>query len=61
MKNLLKKVVGANENEDFRQEWLKKVLAAVPAGYRLLDAGAGELQNKKWCNHLSYEIGRAHV
>lgn len=54
MRNLLKKVVGANENEEFRQEWLKKILAAVPAGHRLLDAGAGELQNKKWCKHLSY-------
>ena len=54
VRNILKKLVGANENEEFRQEWLKKALAAVPKGHRLLDAGAGELQNKKWCNHLSY-------
>lgn len=54
VRNLLKKIVGVNENEEFHQEWLKKAAAEVPAGHRLLDAGVGELQNKKWCQHLDY-------
>lgn len=37
-----------------RQAWLKKTLAAVPAGLRILDAGAGELQSRKHCMHLDY-------
>ena len=43
-----------NENELGRQAWLAKALAALPAGARLLDAGAGELKNKKHCGHLQY-------
>ena len=43
-----------NENELGRQAWLAKTLAALPAGARLLDAGAGELKNKKHCGHLQY-------
>lgn len=41
-------------NQLNRQSWLKKTLAAVPSGQRLLDAGAGELQNRKLCHHLQY-------
>jgi SAM-dependent methyltransferase len=37
-----------------RQAWLKKTLAAIPAGQRILDAGAGELQNRNLCDHLVY-------
>ena len=43
-----------NINALNRQEWLKKSLAALPAGFRLLDAGAGELQNRQNCVHLDY-------
>jgi len=43
-----------NENEIGRQAWLRKTLARVPAGWRLLDAGAGELRNKPLCQHLVY-------
>ncbi|MEB3200917.1 MAG: methyltransferase domain-containing protein [Synechococcaceae cyanobacterium] len=43
-----------NLNEEARQRWLTAVLAAVPAGKRLLDAGAGELQNRRHCAHLDY-------
>jgi len=43
-----------NINELNRQRWLKKTLAAVPAGSRILDAGAGELQNRLHCGHLEY-------
>ena len=43
-----------NINERTRQTWLKKTLAALPAGTRILDAGAGELQNRQLCEHLDY-------
>jgi SAM-dependent methyltransferase len=41
-------------NESNRQAWLKETLGAVPANARLLDAGAGQLKNKKHCLHLEY-------
>jgi SAM-dependent methyltransferase len=37
-----------------RERWLKQTLAQIPAGQRLLDAGAGELQYKRFCAHLNY-------
>lgn len=43
-----------NLNELNRQAWLKKALSALPLGSRILDAGAGELQNRKHCTHLEY-------
>ncbi len=47
-------MIGNNINEINRQVWLKKILIALPAGLRILDAGAGELRNKKYCSHLDY-------
>lgn len=41
-------------NEETRVEWLSRTLAAVPAGSRLLDAGAGEREYKRFCAHLNY-------
>jgi SAM-dependent methyltransferase len=41
-------------NEIDRQAWLKVNLAALHQGARLLDAGAGELKNRKHCCHLDY-------
>jgi ubiquinone/menaquinone biosynthesis C-methylase UbiE len=29
-------------------------LKKIPAGYKILDAGAGECQFKKYCTHLNY-------
>ena len=43
-----------NTNQLNRQTWLKKTLAAMPAGKRILDTGAGELQNRPLCGHLQY-------
>lgn len=43
-----------NPNEFKRQQWLKKTLSRLPNGWRLLDAGAGELKNRKYCAHLDY-------
>lgn len=54
MKNILKKFFGVNANEEARNQWLKQTLASIPAGLRILDAGAGELRNKPLCSHLSY-------
>jgi SAM-dependent methyltransferase len=42
------------ENEQTRVEWLVKKLAEIPAGRRILDAGAGELRNRLLCTHLDY-------
>lgn len=41
-------------NEATREAWLKRALAEIPAGARLLDAGAGEQKYKIWCTHLDY-------
>ena len=43
-----------NINEETRQAWLSKTLQALPDGARILDAGAGELKNRKYCGHLDY-------
>lgn len=50
----VKKLIGSNVNEEVRNQWLRQTLAGLPAGSRLLDAGAGELRNKPLCAHLTY-------
>jgi len=45
--------IGLN-NEKNRIEWIEKALKRIPKGSRILDAGAGELQYKKYCAHLNY-------
>lgn len=53
--NLLSNILhGRDVNEEARHRWLTQTLAAVPAGSRILDAGAGELRNKPLCSHLRY-------
>ncbi len=42
------------ENSGPRNVWLEKTLRSIPTGLRILDAGAGELGNKKYCTHLKY-------
>ncbi len=41
-------------NEQFRIDWIARALKQLPAGQRLLDAGAGEQQYRKFCAHLQY-------
>jgi ubiquinone/menaquinone biosynthesis C-methylase UbiE len=41
-------------NERTRVAWIERTLARVPAGGRILDAGAGEQQFKRFCGHLQY-------
>lgn len=45
--------VGTN-NLAYREVWLEEALTRVPAGARILDAGAGELKYKRFCSHLDY-------
>lgn len=54
MKATLKHIAGCEQNEITRNRWLAKTLSALPANYRILDAGAGELRNKSLCKHLDY-------
>jgi SAM-dependent methyltransferase len=42
------------DNQLRRNAWVQAQLLAIPSGRRLLDAGAGELRNKPWCQHLDY-------
>ena len=37
-----------------REQWLESILSDFPTGSRILDAGAGELDKKKYCSHLVY-------
>lgn len=42
------------KNESTRIKWVKKNLKKIPKGSKILDAGAGEQQFKKFCSHLKY-------
>ena len=54
MFRFLRNTLRLNENEDKRQAWLEETLGKLPPGFKILDAGAGELRNKNFCAHLSY-------
>jgi len=41
-------------NESTREAWLTQALKQIPAGSRILDAGAGQLRHKNLCSHLDY-------
>lgn len=43
-----------DHNQSDRELWLSNTLKKIPAGSRILDAGAGERQYKKMCAHLNY-------
>lgn len=42
------------QNEATRYAWMEKTLKNIQAGSKILDAGAGELKFKKYCDHLIY-------
>lgn len=46
-------IVGYN-NELNRELWLQYALHRIPVGSRILDAGAGEQQFRRFCTHLDY-------
>lgn len=54
MMNWLRKSLAPETNERDRFAWLGNVVARLPKGSRVLDAGAGELRNKVLCNGLEY-------
>lgn len=41
-------------NDAYRATWVEQKLREIPAGSRLLDAGAGEQRFRKYCGHLRY-------
>ncbi len=43
-----------NDTEAVRIKWVVRQLRKLPEGSRILDAGAGELRFKSYCNHLQY-------
>ena len=48
------KLTVGTKNEKTRVDWVEDTLKNIPAGSRILDAGAGEQQYKKFCAHLDY-------
>jgi len=49
-----KKVTVGLTNASARDQWVESILRGLPAGIKLLDAGAGECQYKCHCGHLHY-------
>jgi len=43
-----------SRNKEVRDIWLEKRLKEINPGLRILDAGAGQLRYKCFCNHLKY-------
>jgi len=41
-------------NATTRERWIERSLREIPAGSRILDAGAGEQQFRRFCGHLQY-------
>ncbi len=41
-------------NEQTRDRWIETILTNLSPGLRLLDAGCGEQQYKRFCSHLTY-------
>src|SRR4051812_7602345 len=41
-------------NEVARRQWVQQMLRRVVSGARILDAGCGEQQFRKYCSHLEY-------
>lgn len=56
LRKVYRKLRGAvgTQNVVNREEWLRETLMGLPEGSSILDAGAGELQYKSFCNHLKY-------
>lgn len=43
-----------NTNALLRESWIEETLKKIPKNSKILDAGAGELDKKKYCTHLRY-------
>ena len=53
LSSILRPAVGTS-NESSREHWLERSLSSLPAGSRILDAGAGTQRYRRFCNHLNY-------
>ena len=53
-KKKIQPVEAGTRNQSAREAWLERTLKKIPPGSRILDAGAGELQYKRFCAHLVY-------
>ena len=53
LKAIVSRLPGRN-NEATRSKWLERTLQEIPKGSRILDAGCGEQQFRKFCSHLVY-------
>jgi ubiquinone/menaquinone biosynthesis C-methylase UbiE len=42
------------KNESARVNWIENTLKKIPVGSKILDAGAGECQFRRFCSHLNY-------
>lgn len=42
------------QNDATREAWLEAALKRIPAGGRILDAGAGTQRYRRFCSHLAY-------
>jgi len=49
-----KNITVGTHNAAVREKWIEQALQSVPAGDRILDAGAGECQFRRFCQHLNY-------
>ncbi len=47
------KLIG-DDTAEVQTNWVVRQLKSLPAGARILDAGAGELRFKPYCTHLQY-------
>jgi len=54
VKRILPCVGVGTQNQFNREVWLEATFKKIPAGSRILDAGAGEQQYKRFCGHLDY-------
>lgn len=54
MKKVRDFIIGPDTNVDTKNRWIKDQLKKIPKGSKILDAGAGELFWKQYCNHLVY-------
>lgn len=50
---LFRPAVGIS-NQEARELWLEETLRSIPEGSKILDAGAGTQQHRKYCEHLNY-------
>lgn len=53
-KNIFARGKVGRQNDEKRESWVRSQLGNLPDGMTILDAGAGELRYKKYCEHLKY-------